>query len=111
MEYLESPFVVFVFIELTIITIGLVGNSLCLMVFFQKEMRSSYNYLLMGLTISDAMCLILSFLWCLDNLNLINLNGSNFNLHELDFVQGFVFIWDWICKIVVEIISIKVNQH
>jgi len=79
---------------LIIDTFGLIGTVLIGIVLFQKDMRSSYNYNLLGLCISDGMLLMLSFTWCLDNLEIIHISST-----ENTTIQVIKFIWDWICEI------------
>ena len=76
-------------LTLVICLFGIVGNFLTGLVLIRKEMRSSTNYFLLGLTFSDILLLIIGFLRTTNNL--------------VPFLDGppalavFLFLWDWTC--------------
>lgn len=79
-------------VVLTICSLGIIGNGLCIWVLLQKEMKSSYRYLLLGLGLSDLFLLILSVARSLSNLHLYTIYYNN------PWVGYPIFFWDWISK-------------
>jgi len=91
-------------VTICISSFGLMGNVLCLLVLFQKNMRKfCYTYLLIGLTFSDIFLLTLSIIRTLMALQVL----TNVLAHPT--VSIAVFFWDWMCTAGTKLYTVAIS--
>jgi hypothetical protein len=88
---MESKAQAFFLLTLGICFFGIIGNVLCGILLFQKELRTSTNGLLLGLAFSDTLLLVKSILSTFKSMGYIVLDGT-------EGVKILMYLWDWISE-------------